>query len=331
MKRFFSQFEGRGFTTARRRPELFEENRTTRDPFEKTLTSPKRRFRDSLLPDEKELTPEELKEKQKESADFVYEGGSGFNGQGAISPADGGPVDYFLDITGESTYETWGTGHGDDVVYHQGGGWINTGGGNDIVYLTEGLGEGLDQTVYPDQVAILGTGDDKVFGGKGSQYAGGGSGDDYFDLGDGHDMVRGELGADEFVIDLQNTGTDVILDFCSVGDRITVKNGGELAQDGDWILAKSNSYNGPDFVFGSYADSLAKEQSFYEIRNADNEVAAIFGIGTSQSYIGSNPNKYSLTASIDSSGIEVMTSELLDKFEPSQGFGGTSKGSLDFV
>ena len=325
MKRFFSQFEGRGFATARRRPELFEENRTTRDPFEKTLTSPKRRFRDSLLPDEKELTPEELKEKQKESADFVYEGGSGFNGLGAISPADGGPVDYFLDITGESTYETWTTGHGDDVVYHQGGGWINTGGGNDIVYLTEGLSEGLDQTVDSEQLAYLGNGDDKVFGGKGSQCASGGFGDDYFDLGDGHDLVQGFYGADEFVIDLQNTGTDVILDFTSVGDRITVKNGGDLAQDGDWILTKSNSYNGPNVAWHQFGNSLAKEQSFYEIRNADNEVAAIFGIGTNQSASGSDPYKYSLTASIDSSGIEVITSEKLCYFC------GTSKGSLDFV
>ena len=326
MKRFFSQFEGRGFTTARRRPELFEENRTTRDPFEKTLTSPKRRFRDSWLPEEKELTPEEKEKKNhKENADFVYEGDSDFDGQGAINPADGEPVNFFLDVTGEFVDQAWTTGNGDDVVYHQGAGKIYTSGGNDIVYLTEGLSEGLDQTVDSEQLAYLGNGDDKVFGGKGSQCASGGFGDDYFDLGDGHDLVQGFYGADEFVIDLQNTGTDVILDFTSVGDRITVKNGGDLAQDGDWILTKSNSYNGPNIAWGQFGNSLAKEQSFYEIRNADNEVAAIFGIGTHQDFTGSDPYKYSLTASIDSSGIEVITSEKLCYFC------GTSKGSLDFV
>ena len=327
MKRFLWEFEGRRFTSARRRPELFEENRTTRDPFEKTLTSPKRRFRDSWLPEEEEeLTPEEKEKKNhKENADFVYEGDSGFDGQGAISPADGGPVDYFLDVTGESLEQLWLTGDGDDVVYHQGAGRIYTLSGNDIVYLTEGLGEGLGQTLDPKQRAYLGLGDDKVFGGKGSQYASGLHGDDYFDLGDGHDIARGGKGADEFVIDLQNTGTDIILDFYSVGDRITVKNGGELAQDGDWILAKSNSYNGPNVALEVYADSLGKEQNFYEIRSADNEVAAIFGIGTVQSNIGKDPIKYSLTASIDSSGIEVITSEKLCYFC------GTSKGSLDFV
>merc|ERR1711939_663580 len=271
MKRFFSRFGRRGFTaSAKRRPQLFEQERRSHDPFTRDITSPRRRFRDSWLPEEKELTPEEKEKKShKENADCSYEGDSGFDGQGAISPADGGPVDYFLDVTGEFVDQAWKTGNG-----------------NDIVYLTEGLGEGLGQTLDPDQRAYLGMGDDKVFGGKGSQFADGSWGDDYFDLGDGHDIAEGGNGADEFVIDLQNTGTDVILDFCNVGDKITVKNGEDLAQDGDWILTKSNSYNGPDVAFMAYADSLAKEQSFYEIRNADYEVAAIFGIGTDQSQAG---------------------------------------------
>ena len=56
---------------------------------------------------------------------------------------------------------------------------------------------------YSNQTkSILGDGDDKVFGGKGAQFANGGSGDDCFDLGDGDDGY-GHLGSDEFVINLQ--------------------------------------------------------------------------------------------------------------------------------
>ena len=331
MKCFLSQFEGFRFTTARRRTELFEEDRTTRAPSDRTLFSPEHRFRDSHLAEGKELTPEEIKQRYKENADFVYEGDSGFYGTGAINPANGKPVNYFLDVTGESTFDIWMTGDGDDVVYNQGGGYIATEGGDDIVYFSEGFSEGFGEALEKDivikQKAYLGDGDDKVFGGKGAQFANGGSGDDCFDLGDGDDMAYGHLGSDEFVINLQNTGTDVILDFVDPGDKITVKNGNELAQAGDWILTIADNFEGPDFYNGKYNKSLAKKQSFYEIRNAGNEVAAIFGIGSRQSFIGASPQQYSLTASLDSAGIEILASEQLGKSANL----GKVMGSIDFI
>ena len=118
----------------------------------------------------------------------------------------------------------------------------------------------------------------------------------------------------------------MILDFVDPGDKITVKNGNELAQAGA-VLTIADNFEGPDFYNGKYNKSLAKKQSFYEIRNAGNEVAAIFGIGSRQSFIGASPQQYSLTASFDSAGIEILASEQLGKSANL----GKVMGSIDFI
>jgi hypothetical protein len=268
---------------------------------------------------------EAQKQSHKENADFIYEGADSFNATGTINPSNGAPANWFIDVKSED-YASLGTGGGDDVVYLEGDGGVNTGHGDDIVYL-EGLGDGLEEgNIFSFQSASLGFGDDTVIGGKGSQYASGSVGDDYFDLGDGNDLVKGGVGADKFIIDLKNTGKDVILDFADVGDRITVLNGGESAQAGDWCLQKlwSSQYSS-QFEGGAttsqWLNSLEKPQDLYEIKNSDGQTAAIFGIGTKQGVSG-NPHHYFLEATMDSSGIEIVSSEPLDD---------GLKGSMDFV
>ena len=321
MKRFLSQFPYRGGVSTKPRRKLFAEEVTSQDPFDRGLTSPGHGFRDHWIESEerqsqefKEFSPgEKEKYEHKNNADFVYEGVSDFDGSEAVNPATGGPVNYFLDVEGEESVGFWETGAGNDVIYHKGGGFIKTNEGDDIAYLQEGQVEGLAQLV------LLGDGNDKAIGGKGSQYANGGNGDDYFDLGDGSDFADGGPGADEFVVDLQNKGTDMILDFVDVGDKITVKNGGSMAQDGDWFLFKVNQYNGKEAPI-HYDESISQAhpgQQFYEIRNSANEVAAIFGVGTRFMTINDSlaPLNYSLKASIYSGSIEILASEYCDSCE----------------
>ncbi|WP_413324777.1 hypothetical protein [Synechococcus sp. MIT S9503] len=83
------------------------------------------------------------------------------------------------------------------------------------------------------QKVDVGWGDDKVIAGAGNQYAHGSNGSDYFEMGDGLDIVTGGSDADEFVVDLKNEGFDFITDFVNIGDKITVLNDGEAAQQND--------------------------------------------------------------------------------------------------
>jgi len=272
------------------------------------------------LPEEEELTPEEkVKKNHKENADFVYEGSDSFHANGTYNPETGLAVNWFMDI--QSSGGSWKTGGGDDVIYHKGAGYIETWGGDDVVYL-EGFDDGLGEDLKAPQQAMLWAGDDKAFGGKGSQEIWAGDGDDYIDLGEGFDIINGGDGADEFVIDLQNTGVDTILDFVDVGDKITILNGGNAAQAGDWYLAHTTEYNGMLSIGDNINASLHTSQPFIELRNADHQVAAIFGRGTDQCDVG-HPEGFQLEATIDPSGIEIVSSSAQQ--------GGGFSGSLEFV
>ena len=268
---------------------------------------------------------EAQKQAHKDNADFVYEGSfvsseysqDQWDSSSTINPATGEPVNWFLDVEGDNYWDVWKTGGGDDVVYHKGRGQIHTGGGDDVVYLAGDVDQGttLNSSVF------MGPGDDKVVGGQGGQEALGGYGDDYFDLGDGSDIAVGGWGADEFVIDLQNTGADLIADFHDVGDKLTVLNGGVAAQGGDWYLSESDAYSGAGDNHWRYKESLQEAQQFYEIRKANGELAAVFGIGThNTSFL---PSTFALTASMSAEGIEILTSdEFYNKEVP---------GSIEFV
>ena len=265
---------------------------------------------------------EAQKQAHKDNADFVYEGSfvsseysqDSWDGSSAINPATAEPVNWFLDVEGDQYHDKWKTGGGDDVVYHKGRGQVFTGSGDDVVYLT-GSEDKLLQYAYTE------CGDDKVVAGVGGQEARAGGGDDYFDLGDGSDIALGMWGADEFVIDLQNTGVDLIADFVDVGDKITILNGGVAAQGGDWYLSESTSYDGVGADHWYYEDGLAECQKFHQICNANGDVAAVFGIGTNTSNLTSST--FVLTASMSSEGVEILTSdECWNKEVP---------GSIEFV
>ena len=249
---------------------------------------------------------EAQKQSHKENADFVYEGSDFFSADGSLNVSTGEPANWFLDIDSKWS-KFWETANGDDVVYFKGNGQVVTNGGNDIVYMSEGVDisgvYGYEKNEKIWQCAKLGWGDDKVIAGEGNQFANGDEGSDYFEMGDGLDIARGGSGADEFVVDLKNEGFDFILDFVDTGDKITVLNGGEAAQQNDWYLSKTYSQ---DIISISpvYNEDIAMTQEFYEIRNADSELVASFGIGKSQGEYG----KFNITASLDSGGIEILDS-----------------------
>ena len=263
-----------------------------------------------------QATFEAQKQAYKNDADFIYEGTESFWGGGTINPENGGPVNWFFDVDGGEAGGSWGSGHGDDVIYLEGNGFVVTNQGNDVVHIGDSIQDGPqepDEGLWVNQEAWLGGGNDKAYGGKGTQLVRGGVGDDFIDLGEGFDIAEGGKGSDEFVIDLQNSGIDTIVDFVDTGDKITVLNGGEAAQSDDWYLKENFSFSG-----GIYAQyDVGKTQGFYEIRNADNDVAAIFGIGTRID--ADSIQNYSVTASMNSSGIEIIESSL------------SNNNNLDFV
>ena len=272
------------------------------------------------------------KQAHKENADFVYEGTGGVDLSESINPATGGSINWFLDLKGGNGQTT--TGDGNDVIYLEGEGTVSSGGGDDVIVMTEGpsvvssaKGNKPGKVPAPKmQVAFAGTGDDEIYGKDGTQLAWGHKGDDLIDLGDGSDIAIGGHGSDTFVIDLQNTGTDVILDFIDAGDKIEILNGGEMAQDGDWYLGKTDFYFGPNP--GGYGSKVFtdQDQEFYTIQSSEGGVAAIFGIGSNNqpgliSVLNGQHKKADLIATMNSGGIEILVSQ------QSQ----TGSGSLEFV
>ena len=273
------------------------------------------------------------KQAHKENADFVYEGTGGVDLSESINPATGGSINWFLDLKGGDSFADWTkTGDGNDVIYLEGEGTVSSGGGDDVIVMTEGpsvvssaKGNKPGKVPAPKmQKAHGGTGDDQIYGKGGTQLAWGYKGNDLIDLGDGSDIAIGGLGSDTFVIDLQNTGTDVILDFIDAGDKIEVLNGGEMAQDGDWFLGKTDFYFGPNP--GNHGNKVYtdQDQEFYTIQGSEGGIAAIFGIGSNNQpwiySLGQN-KKADLIATMNSGGIEILVSQ------QSQ----TGSGSLEFV
>ena len=166
--------------------------------------------------------------------------------------------------------------------------------------------------------ANAGSGNDKVFGGNGTQVALGGHGDDLIDLGDGNDVGWGGFGVDEFVIDLQDSGFDLIADFVSVGDKITVYNGGELAQADDWMLVSVGSEWTDLKPPGSNFESIYDDgNEFYEIQSADGKTAARFSAGMNS--LG-GVVEFDLTIQKSVAGLEVIESTTLLSTEASVEF-----------
>ena len=185
---------------------------------------------------------------------------------------------------------------------------VITGEGNDVIYFGDNQNYFYENSVTGYSIAtISGAGNDKIFGGGGTQVAFGGHGDDVIDLGDGYDVASGDFGADEFVIDLQDSGFDLITDFVRVGDKITVYNGGELAQADEWMLVSVGSeWTGPKPPSTDFKSIYDGGHDFYEIQSTDGETAAIFSAGTVVSQGGSL--NFELTIQQGVAGLEVIES-----------------------
>ena len=261
-----------------------------------------------------QATYEELKQALKANADLIYEGSSNFIGWCFDTS------NMFLDVGGGVFY----TGAGGDAIYQHGPGEVLSGQGSDVVFASQDYSDSLlggdVQTIMLDArykfEAMCGEyGNDYVFGGEGSQKAYGMLGKDYFDLGNGHDIACGGGGADEFIVDLNNTGRDTIIDFVDVGDKITVLKNGQVAQAGDWHLTESETYNGMNLGADDYAvPYFAQNQKYYHITKSNGDVAAIFAIGAKAGNAISNytnnadPVHYKLSAYLGSDGIEIFSS-----------------------
>jgi len=234
---------------------------------------------------------ETQKQAYMESADIVVEFESGYlnltNAEGVDANAN-----MFIDVT--ANYGTVLSGEGDDVFYFS---------GNQNYF-----GDDIAKGYYDGMLAFGNGGDDKFFGGDGTQTAIGGLGNDLIDLGNGYDILLGGANADEFVIDLQDSGFDLIGDFVDVGDKITIYNGGQLAQADDWMLVSVGSeWTGLYPPSKSYNCLFESGNQFYEIQSADGETAARFsgGINTFTGFTV----KYQLTVQQGVAGLEVIESD----------------------
>ena len=234
---------------------------------------------------------EAQKQAYKENADVIFQ----LESPGHVDLTKAQGVDFndnmFVEVKGDLSSTLVITGEGDDVIYF----------GDNQNYFYEDFA-----TAYSIST-LSGAGNDKIFGGNGTQAAFGGHGDDLIDLGDGYDVAVGSFGADEFAIDLQDSGFDLIADFVSVGDKITIYNGGELAQADEWMLVSVGSeWTGLKPPGSNFQSIYDDGNEFYEIQSADGETAAIFSAGTVASEGASV--KYELTIQKGVAGLEVIES-----------------------
>ena len=100
-----------------------------------------------------------------------------------------------------------------------------SGGGNDSIYYydTSGVfygGSGMDILRAVSQ----NSGADFLYGGDGMDYLYSRPGNDYLDGGDDSDVLSGGAGADTFVLDTNDSGIDIVVDFnASAGDKIRIE------------------------------------------------------------------------------------------------------------
>ena len=255
---------------------------------------------------------EAQKQAYKDNADFVYEPET-LNGWVDLSKSDdvGSDENMYVDMSAVWANLNWTvkTGTGDDVIY--------MGDNKHTPMISMDPLDSIPGKAFWDN-ALTGEGDDKIFAGTGSQYVSASGGDDFMDLGDGFDAALGGSGADEFVIDLQHSGLDMIRDFLDTGDKITVYNGGKLAEADDWMLVSVGSeWTGPAINNNNIGGVNQSGHSFYEIRDLDGNAAAIFSAGTVILSDGNQQlgpdygyKKYDLTVQQSASGLEVIESKI---------------------
>lgn len=254
---------------------------------------------------------ESQKQAYKDNADFIYEPGS-WGGYINLSESYGVSSDknMYVNMSGVSPDMNWSveTGSGDDVFY--------MGSNKHTPSINTDPEYSMDGDFYLWDYAKTGDGNDKIFGGDGSQSASAGSGDDVIDLGNGFDAALGGYGSDEFVINLEHSGVDMIRDFLNIGDKITIYNGGKLAEADDWMLVSVGSeWTGPTVANINLAGANKNGHSFYEIQDSEGKAAAIFSAGTKilgESFMGADyiGNKFGVTVQQGASGLEVIESKV---------------------
>ena len=246
------------------------------------------------------------KQAYKANADFIFEADPIDSGSHLLYKLEGAwSANMFVDVTGEVNATLNGQPFGFGIV---------TGLGDDVIYLGNNEDYFESAASLQSDSANGNDGDDKIFAGAGHQAGYGGHGNDLIDLGDGFDVARGSYGADEFVIDLQNSDYDLITDFLDVGDKITLLNGGEPAQQSDWkLVSVGKQWTGLNVTNnGSLSGVYLDHHNFYELQSADGQVAAIFSAGTMTGSVLCSNQQYDLTVQQSASGLEIVAQSIAD-------------------
>ena len=138
--------------------------------------------------------------------------------QSGLSDGNDGVVDHSaIDYTYGGCDVIFGSNERSIIAY--------SGGGNDSIYYydTSGVlygGSGMDIMWAVSQNSSA----DFLYGGDGMDYLDSRLGNDYLDGGDDSDVLSGGAGADTFVLDTNDSGIDIVVDFnASAGDKIRIE------------------------------------------------------------------------------------------------------------
>ena len=249
-------------------------------------STPSVRARRRLDPRDLSATPLTMKEAQIKYADQYFKATetSGHINDLAKTDSDTGkPINWFVDA------EEWGasivTWEGDDFVYTSGDMSVKTNGGNDFINLGSNTGNASE---FYSAIAEAGAGNDKIYAAAGSQRGEGGDGKDVLRLGDGSDRYSGGQGEDLFIIDLNDSGRDLIIDFQDKGDRISILKGGQAAMNDDWYLEYETTYVEQDYGKAPkdflYGIDPGNSMYFNIVASDSQEIVAQIAIGSSLKY-----------------------------------------------
>jgi hypothetical protein len=276
----------------RRRQEFLEQGTEQRNHIELDSATSKRDIQEFNPRNfSKKSSAGSLKEQQKLEADMTIEGtesndGGKFAGlDNYIDPATGklSVLNLFVDTMGGGDYVK--TGGGDDVIYlgddvAQSSAYTQS--GNDFVMGSNGfdqvdLGDGDDVFIGRggNDHAFGHHGNDILDGGEGCDLLIGSGGDDTLIGGTNNDILRGDIGVDTFIVNLQDSGADWIVDFMHIGDKIKIMNGSDEAKSEDWIIQESQTlqFEMEGFV-GYWAGANGKTSCFNIINKNTGFIAA---------------------------------------------------------
>ncbi|MGH1350057.1 MAG: calcium-binding protein [Methyloligellaceae bacterium] len=163
---------------------------------------------------------------------------------------------------------------GDDTLYGgSGGDSLDGGTGHDVINGDEGVdwlfGQAGDDILSggdDGDVLFAGDGNDSLYGGAAGDTLDGGAGDDFLDGGAGVDVLFGSTGADTFHFSSPTDGGDVVRDFISGEDKISIDQIGfglsfsgslptEMFETGEGLPAEFDA-TGPVFYLDTTGQGL---------------------------------------------------------------------------